>query len=75
MVGGIVMKMWIARGEGSQYCVLFKEKPYKYYDEFCKKNFFTTDNMLGTYMCLPTDEFPEITFEKSPMEVELVIKK
>ena len=69
------MKLWIARGEGDNYCILFKEKPYKYYDKFCKKNFFITDNMLGTYMCLLADEFPEVTFENSPMEVELVIKK
>ena len=66
------MKLWIARGEGDNYCILFKEKPYKYYDEFCKKNFFTTDNMLGTYMCLLADAFPEVTFENSPMEVELL---
>ena len=75
MVGGIVMKLWIARGEGDNYCILFTEKPYKYYDKFCKKHLFTTDNMLGTYMCLPPEEYPEVTFENSPMEVELVIKK
>ena len=69
------MKIWIARGEDDNYCILFKEKPYKYYDWFCKKHFFKTDSMYGTYMCLPGDEFPEVTFENSPIEVELVIKK
>lgn len=30
----------------------------------------------GEYMILPEDEFPEVTFENSPMKVELkLIKK
>ena len=62
--------MWITRGEGDNYCILFKEKPYKYYDWFCKEH-FKTDNGYGAYMCLPADNFPEVTFENSPMEVEL----
>ncbi len=65
------MKMWIARGEGDNYCVLFKKKPYKYYDKSCKKHFFKTDNMYGTYMCLSAGDFPSVTFENSPQQVEI----
>ena len=68
---GVVKKLRIAKGEGNNYCVLFKEKPYKYYDKFCKKHFFRTDNMYGTYMYLPTDEFPKVTYENSPQQVEI----
>lgn len=67
----VVMRMWISRGEGDNYCVLFKEKPYKYYDKLCKKHFFKTDNMYGTYMCLPAGYFPSVTFENSPQQVEI----
>lgn len=66
-----VMRMWISRGEGDNYCVLFKEKPYKYYDKLCKKHFFKTDNMYGTYMCLPAGYFPSVTFDNSPQQVEI----
>lgn len=65
------MKLYIARGEGCNYCVLFKEKPYKYYDKSCKKHFFKTDNMYGTYMCLSARDFPSVTFENSPQPVEI----
>lgn len=69
------MKLWIAKGEGDTYCILFIEKPYKYYDKFCKKYKFRTNDMCGTYMCLSEEAFPELTFENSPQEVELKIKK
>lgn len=65
------MEMWIAKGEGRNYCKLFKEKPYKYYDKFIEKHDFTLSNMLGAYMCLPEGEFPEVTFENSPQQVEI----
>lgn len=68
---GIVMKMWIARAESDNYCVLFNEKPYKYYDKSYKRHFFRTDNMCGTYMCLPAGHFPSVTFENSPQQVEI----
>ena len=64
------MKMWIARDAGKQgELILYTEKPY------------TREH--GCWECsascdmLPLDEdyFPEVTFENSPMEVELVIKK
>ena len=65
------MKMWIAKGEGDAYCILFIEKPYKYYDKFCKKHKFKTTNMYGTYMCLSAGDFPSVTFENSPQQVEI----
>ena len=65
------MELWIAKGEGDAYCILFIEKPYKYYDKFCKKHKFTTTDMWGAYMCLPAEAFPEVTFENSPQQVEI----
>ena len=46
-------------------------EPYKVYDKFTKKYSWKTDGMLGTYMCLPSNEFKNVTFENSPQEVEL----
>ena len=70
------MKMWICRDEGEPFCKIFKgEKPHKYFDDFTKKKCWTVSFLWGTYMTLPNDAFPEVTFENSPMEVELVLKK
>ena len=62
------MKMWIGRNEDGTL-VLFKTKPMRLYDE---------GNALywaGSALYLSRYDFPEVTFENSPMEVELVIKK
>ena len=65
------MKLWVTRDEGSRYCRLFLDKPYKVYDDFLKKYGWRTDDMMGTYMCLPSSEFTGVTFEGSPRQVEL----
>ena len=60
------MKVWIAREEcGHVY--LHKGKPFKEDGMWFNRN--------DVYMKLPTKDFPEVTFENSPVEVELVIKK
>jgi hypothetical protein len=62
------MKMWIARDE-DETLWFFKEYPIKK-----EKLFYPTTDITGrlTYYCsMPTDIFPEVTFENSPMEVEL----
>ena len=64
------MKMWIARDQGIRNIegelFLYINKPTSiggiWYDE---EVFYTIDNRL----------FPEVTFENSPQEVELIIKK
>lgn len=65
------MKLWVAKDEGSSYCTLFLNKPHKKYDKFIKKYCWRTDDMMGTYMCLPSSEFNGVTFENSPRQVEL----
>lgn len=65
------MKLWIAKDEGSNYCTLFIDEPHKEFNNFTKKYSWRTDDMLGTYMCLPSSEFKNVTFENSPQEVEL----
>lgn len=60
------MKRWIARdSNGSLF--LHNELPtlYKKYGYWDSEDFFRLNN----------DEFLEVTFENSPQEVELVIKK
>ena len=65
------MKMWIARTKGNRLSIFDKKTHYSESEEL----WF---NWLGESKCVleagykinPT-EFPEVTFENSPMEVEL----
>ena len=60
------MKLWIARDmRGDLY--LYTEKPEK----IATYGYFTCDDWFE----LDTNAFPELTFENSPMEVKLVLKK
>ena len=59
--------MWIARDKNELLC-LFKEKPF-----FGRgKEYYITDSL--DYIILDNDLFTEVTFENSPVEVELKIK-
>ena len=61
------MKMYVARDEGMNHCKLFHHKPEKVYDKNLKmylwRGNFWDGQMIGN--------IPEVTFENSPMEVEL----
>lgn len=59
------MKMWIAREQDGGLW-LFYEKPI--YDKFLQEWVTERPHEFGY---LPTECFPEVTFENSPMEVEL----
>ena len=68
MVGGIVMKMWIAINKMG-HLGLFTDKP-KYEEEYD-----TWMILCGLPLYISEHYFPEVTFENSPQEVELTIKK
>ena len=75
------MKMWIARAEDNQLCV-FKEKPFLLELPELKIRVWVYEEACGTCSSwrhigerLDSDSFPEVTFENSPMEVELKLKK
>lgn len=65
-MGGMIMKLWIARDLDDTLC-LYESKPYldMYNDWDSDDNHFVIDN----------SQFPEITFENSPQEVELKLVK
>ena len=63
------MKMWIARNSDNTL-ELFKIKPKSFYEERIGKYW-----VGGNGLFLNSNSFPEVTFENSPMEVELLIKK
>ena len=72
------MKMWITKKNKGGLVFLWLHKPF--YKESCNMWFYyengvaDEDNLrFGLY--LGRNIFPEVTFENSPMEVELVIKK
>ena len=56
------MKLWIARDEGGILC-LFETKPFLN----IKSDWDSDDN----YFVIDENQFPEVTFENSPQEVEL----
>lgn len=61
------MKMWIARNKDGSLA-LFRYKPWKIrYDTF--------DKLRRDCIELDKKLYPEVTFENSPKEAELVIKK
>lgn len=72
------MKMWIARDEGASHCRLFEGKPV------CVKNSWSRRRVWNSYysdgtlriidgLMLHSSKFQEVTFENSPVEVELII--
>ena len=63
------MEYYITRDQSG--LLMVSEKEPKLWEN--NKEFVVED---GEYMILPEDEFPEVTFENSPMKVELkLIKK
>ena len=65
------MKMWIARTKGNRLSIFDTKPHYSEYEEL----WF---NWLGESKCvieagyrIKSTDFPEVTFENSPMEVEL----
>lgn len=64
------MELWIARDEIG-YLTVFQKMPYKRYDPFTRKYHWCITSSSGNYMCLPDSLFPEVTFENSPLQVEL----
>ena len=68
------MKMWIARNEDGRLN-LFDVKPQK---EACfqgKDYIWIVPRGYMNQIMLNEKLYPEVTFENSPMEVELVLKK
>ena len=62
------MELWIARDlDGTLW--FFKEYPIK-----VEKLFYPTTDITGRltyYHSIPTDMFPEVTFENSPQKVKI----
>jgi len=71
------MKMWIARTIGRNL-QLFPEEPF-YREEYDMwyywKTWAPSSHILSEGSLIDPSLFPEVTFENSPQEVELVIKK
>ena len=63
------MKMWIFRDEHSPFYRISLSEPHKVYDKFVKK--YCWQAGMWDTMALKPSDFPEVTFENSPMEVEL----
>lgn len=62
------MKLWLCRDEEGALS-LHKKKPTLFYEEGFGEYW------IGVALYLPRNEYPEVTFENSPMEVELKLKK
>ena len=75
------MKLWIARAEDNQLRV-FREKPFLLELPELKLRIWVYEENLATCASwrnigegIDSNAFPEVTFENSPREVELVLKK
>lgn len=67
------MKLWIARRKSSRLYMFF-EKPYLTEDGkqwFVLKNIPNNGVFVDTGIKIDEYKFPEVTFENSPMEVEI----
>lgn len=62
------MKLWEARNVNNTL-VLFQSKP------ILKDELMWDEILNEDYMFIPEYLYPEVTFDNSPMEVELVIKR
>lgn len=75
------MRMWIARTDDNELYI-FREKPFKMVTPETRRTIWVYDSIgrdgfvfrrVGEM--LDPNDFPEVTFENSPMEVELIIKR
>ena len=71
--------MWIARNEGDNYCHLFVYKPTKVYDKYQRRWVWISQTDEGQIrfwdsLMLPASMYELVTFENSPIEVELKFK-
>ena len=73
-MGGTVMKMYIARDEDGRLS-LFDVKPEKFIPLNGQGTVWTVPRGYLNHIMLSRRMFPEVTFENSPMEVELKLKK
>ena len=64
-----MIKLYIARNEDGSLAIFRKKKPKLFWDEKVGQYW------AGCSMWLHPNDFLEVTFENSPMEVELVLKK
>lgn len=62
------MRMWVARDEDGTIS-LYYDKPIKE-TEFCGCE-LSKGRFYGDSVCLNNDDFPEVTYENSPQEVEV----
>ena len=64
----MIMKLWIARDKDGELC-LYTEKPEKSDDIFIAP---TEDTYI---IFLKEDRYPEVTFENSPQQAELILSE
>jgi hypothetical protein len=66
------MRLWIARDVCNIHLKLFYEKPVENEGGWVVKHLDKLNRMYyGDFISINKDLFPEVTFENSPMEVEL----
>lgn len=70
-VDDIVIQGWVARDEEVGNIWLFKNEPTRNTD--LSYGFWDGNN--DDFIELPTDLFPDLTWESEPLEVEIIIKR
>ncbi len=62
------MKLWVARNQDGSLC-LYEEKPSLVYDDELRKWYYESNR--GSFELYDETLLPEVTYESSPMEIEL----
>lgn len=68
------MKLWIARDKNDELCLYKTEPELVKIEEDINEEFWQDSSNDGYYCYLDSSEFPEVTFENSPQQVELKLK-
>ncbi len=63
------MKLWIARNQDGSLALFRRKKPMLFWEENIGQYW------AGTSLWLHPSDFPEVTFENSPQEVEIKLVK
>lgn len=68
------MKLYIARDKDGSLN-LFKYRPFLKQDNIPTGGYWCDNSEVGLFIFVPKNNFPEVTFENSPQQVELKLIK
>lgn len=68
-----MLEFWIARDKNNEL-FLYKEEPVRGEELFTPRDFPSSNNKVETFYSIDSFLFPEVTWDNSPLKVEINIK-